>query len=168
MPSKKIQSAGFFAKFIFGAAVVVISATITPSASAATDDACSLLSAAQVSAAAAVSVGAGTYVTPTFKKTCTWTPSGDDAKTVQSVTLLLQTTDAFEFGKKLTGAKNVVITSVSGVGDDAYYLVIGAAVSMEVKKGNAAFKVTVYAGGTSVEKKQAIEKMLAQQVVGKL
>ncbi len=37
------------------------------------DDACALLTAAQVSAAVGVAAGDGTYVMPTFKKTCTWT-----------------------------------------------------------------------------------------------
>jgi hypothetical protein len=151
------------------AAIFVVAAAIAPSANAApSDDACSYLTQAQVIAAVAVPVGAGTYVTPTFKKTCTWTPTGDEKKTIQSVTLLLQTADAFEFGKKLGDAKNVVITPVSGAGDDAYFLAIMDAVSLIVKKGNAAFKVTVYARGISVEKKEAMEKTLAMQIVSKL
>jgi hypothetical protein len=168
MSLKKIHPGELFFNLIAGIAIVIISATISPSVNAATDDACSLLTAAQVSAAAAVSVGAGTYATPTFKKTCTWTPSGDDAKAIQTVTLLLQSPEAFETGKKFGGAKSAVVTPVSGVGDDAYYLVIGATVSMVVKKGNAAFKVSVYASGVPLEKKQAIEKVLALQVASRL
>jgi hypothetical protein len=160
---------GFRFAVLIGAAMFIMGGVVAPSAKAApTDDACSLLTQAQVSAASPVSVGAGTYTTPTFKKTCTWSTSGDDAKTVQSVTLLLQTTDAFEFGKKLGGAKNASITAVSGVGDDAYYLVVANAVSLIVKKGNAAFKVTVNAGGMSVEKKEVIEKTLAMLVLSKV
>jgi hypothetical protein len=166
---KEIKPGAFLINFIFAALLLIFAAAISPPVNAApADDACSLLTPAQISAAVTVSVGAGTYVTPTFKKTCTWTASGDEAKTIQSVTLLLQTTDAFEFGKKLGGAKNAVITAVSGVGDDAYYLAINNVVSMMVKKGNAAFKVSVYSGGTPLEKKESMEKALAQQIISKL
>lgn len=165
---KKIQRGGFFAKFIVGAAIVMISAAIAPTANAAADDACSLLSSAQVGAAAGVPFGAGTYATAIFKKTCTWMTSGNDPKTAETITLYLQSVDAFESGKRFGGAKSAAITPVSGIGDDAYYLVIGTTVSIQVKKGNTAFKVTVYTNGISAEKKQAIEKALAQQVVGKL
>jgi hypothetical protein len=168
MPSKKIRPSALFVNLIAGAAIVIISAAISPSANAATNDACSLLSPAQVSAAAGVSVGAGTYATAIFKKTCTWGTSGNDAKTAETITLLLQSPEAFENGKRFGGAKSAAVTAVSGVGDEAYYLVIGTTVSMAVKKGNVAFKVTVYASGISAEKKQAIERTLARQVVGRL
>ena len=50
-------------------ALSIVGATIAQSASAApSDDACSLLTPAQVSAALGAPVGEGTYVTPTFKK----------------------------------------------------------------------------------------------------
>ena len=44
-----------------------------PVRAAEADDACVFLTTAQVSAAVGVAVSDGTYVTPTFKKTCTWT-----------------------------------------------------------------------------------------------
>jgi hypothetical protein len=168
MRSQKIHRGGFLVNFIVGAAIVVISAAIAPSANAATDDACSLLSAAQVSVAASVSVGAGTYVAPTSKKTCVWTPSGDDAKTIASITLLLQPANMYDGGKRLGASKSVVIAPVSGVGDDAYYQVIGTMAVMFVKKGAVSFKVSVYAHAMSVDKKEAIERTLALQITGKL
>jgi hypothetical protein len=168
MRSKKIHGGGFLVNFIVGAAIVIISATIAPSANAATDDACSLLTAAQVSAAASVSVGAGTYVAPTSKKTCVWTPSGNDAKTIASITLLVEPATMYDGGKRLGAAKSVVITPVNGVGDDAYYQVIDTMAVMFVKRGAVAFKVSVYAHAMSVDKKEAIERTLAQQILGKL
>jgi hypothetical protein len=160
---------GFRIVVMIAAALLVIGGIVAPAANAApADDACSLLTQAQVSAASPVSVGAGTYVTPTFKRTCTWSTSGDDAKTVQSITLLVEAATAFDNGKRLGAAKNVVITPVSGVGDDAYYLAIGTQPGLIVKKGNVTFKVTVYAGALSVEKKEVIEKTLAVLVASKL
>lgn len=147
--------------------VSIIGAAMVPAATAApTGDACSLLTPAQVGAALGVSVGAGSYVTPTFKKTCTWnaTTSGGGY-----VTLMLQTVAGFEGGKQLgqTASKSISLTSISGVGDDAYYLAVGDQVGLIVKKGNAAFKVAVYAH-IPVESKKAKEKTLAQQVVAGL
>jgi hypothetical protein len=159
----------FLINFIVAALALIVCATIVPSASAApADDACSLLTAAQVGAAASVSVGAGTYVAPTSKKTCVWTPSGNDAKTIASITLLLEAASMYDGGKRLGAAKSVVITPVSGVGDDAYYQVIDTMAVMFVKKGDVAFKVSVYAHAMPVDKKEAIEKALALQIASKL
>jgi hypothetical protein len=143
----------------------VFSATVAPLAKAAPpDDACSLLSQTQVGAALGVPVAAGTYVTPTFKKTCTWnaTTSGGGY-----VTLMLQDLDAYQGGKQSGQMKSISETSISGIGDDAYFLAVGNNVGLIVKKGNIAFKVAVYAH-IPIEKKQAMEKALAQQVVPKL
>ncbi len=125
-----------------------------------TGDACTLLTRAQVGAALGVSVGAGSYVTPTYKQTCTWTATTSGGG---YVTLLLQSVSGFEGGKRLAlvGAKNMSLTSISGVGDDAYYLAVGDQVGLLVKKGNAAFKVAVYAH-IALESKEAKEKTLAQ------
>ena len=156
MPSKICLSAVIAAIFIVGAAMA-------PSANAAPpDDACSLLTQAQVSAALGASVGAGSYVTPTFKKTCTWTVAGG----AEYVTLMLEGLDAYQAGK-LAPVKTIVVTSISGIADDAYYLAVGNNVGLIVKKGNVAFKIAVY-GDLPIEKKQAMEKTLAQQVVSKL
>lgn len=141
----------------FTLALFVLSAA---AAMAATDDACSVLTPAQVSAAAGVTVGAGQYVTPTFKKTCTW-----HAKDI-IITLNLQDAAAFDKGKQLAnyGAK---MTAVAGLGDGAYYMTMGTQqVALMVKKGNTAFKVAVYAK-LPLEKLEAMEKALAQQAVGK-
>jgi hypothetical protein len=152
------------AKVIAG--IFIATAAMAPLANAApTDDACSLLTAAQVSSAVNVPVGAGTYVTPTFKKTCTWTATGS-ATPVKYVTVMLQSIAGYEGGKNLGVAKTVTITPASGVGDEGYYLAVGTNVGLIVKKGNAAFKVAVY-GSIPLEKKEALEKTLAQEVFSK-
>src|ERR1700730_16046225 len=160
-----MRSVNPFASLLF--AVSINGAAVVPAATAApTGDACALLTPAQVGAALGASVGAGSYVTPTFKKTCTWnaTTSGGGY-----VTLMLQDVGGFEGGKQLgqMASKNLSLTSISGVGDDAYYLAVGDQVGLIVKKGNSAFKVAVYAH-IPVESKKAKEKTLAQQVVAGL
>jgi hypothetical protein len=151
-----------FASLLFAVSVSG-TATIPAAVAAPSGDACALLTPAQVGAALGVPVGAGSYVTPTFKKTCTWTSTTSGGG---YVTLLLQDVSGFDGGKRLAqvGAKNVSLTSISGVGDDAYYLVVGDQVGLIVKKGNGAFKVAVYAH-IAVESKEAKEKALAQNVL---
>jgi hypothetical protein len=148
-------------------AALVVGAAMTGSADAAppADDACSLLTTAQVSAGLGVPVGAGTYITPTFKKTCTWaaTPNGGG-----TVTLNLQSIEQYQGGRKLAAyGKSVSSTSIAGVGDDAYYSGTDKLVSLVVRKGDAAFKVAVYAH-LPVDRQQAVEKALALQVAALL
>jgi hypothetical protein len=115
----------------------------------------------QVNAALGASVSAGSYERPTDKKVCRWTVP-DSA---EYVTLMLEGLSAYQAGNAAP-VKTIVVTSVSGVGDDAYYLAVGSNVGLIVKKGNVAFKVVVYVH-LPIEKKQAMEKTLSQQVVSK-
>ena len=149
------------------AVAILIFGITAPTASAApADDACSLLTQTQMSAALGVSVGAGSHVTPTFLKTCTWDAAGGSAKGVKYVTLMLEGVDAYEAGKTVR-ARTIVITPVSGVGDGAYYLSLGRNTGLIVKKGNVAFKVAVY-GEAPLEQKKAMERVLALQALPKL
>jgi hypothetical protein len=92
--------------------------------------------------------------------------AGDADKGVKIVTLMLQNCDAFQAAKSVQ-VKSIVVTPVTGVGDDAYYLAVGNNAGLIVKKGNVVFKVAIY-GGIGMEKKQALEKALAQQVLSSL
>jgi hypothetical protein len=138
-----------------------------PLAAQADTDACTLLTAAQVGAAAGVPVSAGKHVTPTFVKTCTWTPSGTSE--VVAITLNLQTAAAYDGGKRMAtemAAGGASITPAA-VGDDGYYFVTGDQVALLVKKGELSFKVAVYAK-LPVAKKEAMELALARPALGKL
>jgi hypothetical protein len=146
------------------ACFIVGTAIAHPAIAATPGDACSFLSPAQVSAALGAPVGAGTYVTPAFKKTCTWSATTSGGGTV---TLNLQGLDLYEGGKKIASYGKVSTTSVSGIGDDAYYFGTDKLASLIVKKGSVAFKVAVYAH-IPVEKQEATEKALATQVASQL
>jgi hypothetical protein len=160
-------------------AIFIASAAMAPSASAATDDACALLTQAQVSAALGVSMNAGTHVTPTYLKTCTWTPAASSPE-IASLTVSFQAADAYGAAKNLMGQSAARITaegkdgsqladtSPTGIGDDAYYTSMGTGyTALMVKKGDVAFKVALY-GKLPLQKKKAMVKALAQQVVSKL
>jgi hypothetical protein len=159
--------------------ILIAGAALAPSASATSNDACSYLTPAQVSAVVGIPVAAGAYVTPEFKQTCTWNPAGTPARDVRSVTLYVQSADAYNSGKKMMEQMQVMAkmrkadasqwsaASVSGVGDDAYYVNVGTATSLMFKKGSVSFKVSVYSGLPRPEK-QAMEKALAMKVLAKL
>ena len=153
----------------------LVSVATAPVVRAGADDACSLLTPAQVTAAVGITVGAGAYVTPTFKRTCTWSPEAAATATVKAVTLLVEPSNGYDQGKQLmqaaaartTGPKAAQVSSAS-VGDDAYYLTMGDGVtSLMVKKGSVALKVSIY-GALPTEKKKDAEKSLAQQAISKL
>lgn len=149
------------------AAVLTLASTAAPSANAAPqDDACALLTPAQVSAVAGVPMKDGQYVTPTKKETCTWLATKAAEKSTKIVTLFLEGLNIFQAGKT-PHVNSVIVTPVSGLGDEAYYVTISTNVVLNVKKGNIEFRVSVYAD-LPVEAKQAIEKTLAQQVLSKL
>ena len=148
------------------AGVLIVGAAVVPSANAASDDACSLLTQAQVSAAVSISVGAGVVCDSNVQEDLHWNATNVVAQAAKFVTLMLQGLDAFQAGKAAP-VKTIVVTPVSGIGDDAYYLAVGTNVGLIVKKGNVAFKIAVY-GDIPIEKKESMEKTLAQQVASQL
>jgi hypothetical protein len=158
-----------FHRGALGAVPFWVCAVAVPLAAQADIDACTLLTPAQVSAAVGVSVASGQHVTPTFVKTCTWTPSGKSD--VKSVTLFLQTAAAYDGGKQMAHMMAEVgrggAVKTASVGDDAYYFVAGDQVGLLVKKGGISFKVAIYATLT-VDKKEAMELTLAKEVLAKL
>lgn len=132
-------------------------------------DACTLLTPVQVAAAVGEAVSAGAHVTPTFVKTCTWTPSGKTK--LGSVTLNLQTAAFYDGAKGQATMASVAVKGAevkpASVGDDAYYFVTGDQAALFVKKGAVSFKVAVYARIPAAEK-EAMELKLAREVVAKL
>ncbi len=158
----------FHRRALFAASFCLWAAAL-PSAARADTDACTLLAPADVGAAVGIPVGSGQHVTPTFVKTCTWTPTGKSA--VTAVTLNLQTAAVYEGGKQTAmtmaaGVKGGAVKPAS-VGDDAYYFIAGEQVGLLVKKGGVSFKVAIYAK-IPLEQKEAMELALARKVVGKL
>jgi hypothetical protein len=80
---------------------------------------------------------------------------------------MLESSDGYQARKATFQMRTKTVTSVSGLGDDAYYLAAGNYAALFVKKGNVEFKVAVY-GGAPLEQKEAVAKTLAEQVVSKL
>jgi hypothetical protein len=151
------------------AASLCLCGMLLPSAATAADpDSCALLTPAQIGSAVGVQVGDGKRVAATSVKTCTWTPT--TKSDVTTVTVFSQPATAYDTGKQATSAANGtngVAVKSARVGDDGYFLTIGAQASLFFKKGSSSFKVTVYAK-LPVDKQEAMELALAKQVITKL
>jgi hypothetical protein len=148
-------------KFPAAAAVLFILAAVPALAAPDATDSCSLLSQSQVSTAVGAQMGAGTWISPSFKTTCTWTAPG------VIVTLMTESTDMYQAGKKPV-APGYQIVPVSGLGDDAYFVVVSTQATLFTLKGSIAFKTSVYNSKISADTKEAMEKALAAQVASEL
>lgn len=129
------------------------------------NDACTLLTAADVAAALGTKANAGEPTTQTDHKVCTWKAANGQSW----VTVMLQPSSAFDGGLRLASYSNGSLkpVRVPGLGEGAYFLPIGEQVGLMVKRGNVAFKVAVYHHGP-IGPKEAAERALAEKVVRRL
>jgi hypothetical protein len=122
-------------------------------------DPCSLLTTAQVSSAIG---GAAQPGQPINKTGCSWSSTSPKAM----VTISFDNLGTYASMK--AGHSPVVSkTSVSGVGEDAYYSTMGPTTTLTVKKGDTYFVVRVY-GFPDPAKQKEIEKTLGAQAAAKM
>jgi hypothetical protein len=154
------------------------------SAFATGDDACSLLTQAQVSSVLGVAVGTGQHPSDEMhlppsnpaidRRTCTWHEAGKNGAVAKRVTLTIfgtmgSLTPVQRFNNAKIPVRGITKTPVTGVGDDALYMVSQLRVTLHVKKGDAVFEMMV--GGfpaDQLEQVKTMEKTLSQEAVGKL
>jgi hypothetical protein len=168
MPSKNSLGAIILAVLIVAAAAAPSTAAAPPS------DACPLLTPAEISAVVGVSVGAGTHITPTYVKSCTWSPSGGTTKDFTTLVLALESAASYQSAKAMLqavansqGKGGITMTPASGIGDDAIYSSVANYTKLIVKKGDVVFQLVIY-GSFPIEKKRDMEKALASKVLSKL
>jgi len=131
-------------------------------------DACSLLTAAEVSKVVGATFHDGVHPATTSKTVCGWAISNPPKMDEPKVLVALKTQEAFERGKTPVGG-NVVKSPVSGIGDEAYSTVIGThEATLVVRKGSGAFDVTLRGSGLPVAQILDREKQLAQLALGRL
>jgi hypothetical protein len=132
-------------------------------------DACTLATSAQISAAIGVAVGDGTHVTPTFVKTCTWTPKVSSS--IKAVTVNVQTAGFYDGAKQMAVKTAAAVPAdqfkTASVGDDGFYNVSGELAALFFKKGGSSVKVAVYAR-MPIDQIEAMELAIARQVATKL
>lgn len=165
--NSKIKSAALLA------VLFVVAVCSSPVASAAPPaDACSLLTAAQVSSVLGVPA-AGKAMGP---KACMWVQTGvkpgSPRRRVDIVILIMQGYTQGYAVAKMPNAPTTA-TQVSGLGDDAYYLSMTSAhayTELRVKKGSVAFSIRVQRSGTPFTPDQikVKEKTLVQDALAKL
>jgi hypothetical protein len=165
-----------------GAFLVLFTCT---SAFAAGDDACSVLTQSQVGSVLGVSVGAGQHPSDEMhlppsdpaidRRACTWYEAGKNhspiAKRVSLIILgtIGNLTPVQRFNRAQTPISGITKTMVTGVGDDAFFMVSQLRVTLHVRKGNSVFEIMV--GGfraEQLEQVKTMEKTLAQDAVAKL
>jgi hypothetical protein len=141
---------------------------ISTSPADAAPDACSLLTPSQIKSATGADASPGVAGSA---KLCQWNASMAPGATVNFVTLVLQDPKFFDSGKNMPAPANAparaIVTPVSGIGDDAYFVAVRDQVGLVVRKGSSAFKVAVYAK-LPVDQKEAMEKTLATQIASQL
>ena len=134
----------------------------------AADEACTLLTQTQVSAALEVPVDAGTPIGR--PSACQWTGKGRFATlTITQPLAGKSAVDRFNAGKTST-LPGITTEPVKGVGDEAYYIYFSnttrAGLGLVVRKGSSAFEIRVY--GFDIDKAKPVAKTLCQIVAGKL
>jgi hypothetical protein len=145
-----------------------IATVLVSSTAFAADEACSLITQAQVSAALEIPVDAGTPIGR--PSSCQWTGKGRFATLV-----IIQPrggkspVESFNAGKTST-IPGIVTEPVGGVGDEAYYVYFNtkarSGLGLVVKKGTSAFEIRVY--GFELDKAKSVAKTLSQTVAGKM
>jgi len=137
----------------------------------ATSDACSLLTASEVSAALEIKSLAGK---PAFKgspKACVWSDAADGSINNRRVTLsITSSTTAFALIKS---SPRITIETVSGIGDDSFYEIPKDRETpiLQVRKGGAVFTLRILNGLKSkplaLDEVKAKEATLAKSAAGR-
>jgi hypothetical protein len=158
-----------FTRTALVAASFALSLHYPSNGSAATRDACALLTDGQVSAAIGVPVQPGKPMGPSM---CQWEQSGASFAKARRVMLTvfgqmgsLSPVDRFNNSKAAIGG--VTKTAVSGVGDDAVFIST-MGIALNVKSGSSAFQVRVNGRGLMPDQLKQMEIALAKQVISKL
>ena len=126
-------------------------------------DACSLITADEVAAVLGEPVAAGVVPEP-GTTSCIFV---DSAKATNSVEISI--TSGVDFNPNKKSIPGLTITPVSGVGDAAYYVSLGAGyMTLNVRKGQTTFTVSVLLKGASDDQLQAGEKTLAVAAAGRI
>jgi hypothetical protein len=130
-------------------------------------DACSLITAAEASAAlGGEPVDAGIVPTP-GARSCLFAGHPAQGLDVNGVEISITSVAAFNPDKK--SIPGLTITPVSGVGDAAYYVSMGAGlVVLNVRKAQTTFTASVILKGASDAQLQDAEKTLAMLIVGRI
>ena len=131
--------------------------------------ACTLLTAADVSGVLGIKSRAGTPLAGS-NVVCYFAADTVLDTSKRTVTVMIVTPEAFQFGKQMTANESPAERSVPGIGDEAYFVAMGSYAKLGVRKGTGAFSVTVTRGDgkESLAQLEALEKALGQKAAARL
>jgi hypothetical protein len=132
-------------------------------------DPCKLLTASDVSTVLGIKSLSGRPYLGTSKASCFFSADTSFDLTARTVTVMVMTPAAFDFGKQMVKDGPLAAKS-AGVGDDSYYVSVGHYAKLGVKKGAHAFTVTVTTGPgkETIEQVAELEKALAKDAAARL
>ena len=126
-------------------------------------DPCSLLTNAEAAAMLGRPVDPGTVPEP-GSSSCLWVVTAISTDSVE-----ISITSVADFNPTQKSINGLTITRVSGIGDDAYYLSLGAGYEvLDVRKGQTTFTTSVLLHGASNSQLMADEKSLATLILGRI
>ena len=138
---------------------------------AATSDACSLLTAGEVSAALEIKSLPGKPAFAGSTKACIWSDAPDASISNRRVTLsITASTTAFALMKS---SPRLTIETVSGIGDDSFYEILKSRETpiLQVRKGGSVFTLRILNGLNSkpltLDAVKAKEATLAKAAAGR-
>jgi hypothetical protein len=127
-------------------------------------DACSLITQAEAASALGEPVDPGA-VPEQGASSCLFSASA--GITINSVEISITTGSDFDSSKP--SIPGLTITKISGIGDDAYSVSMGAGyIVLNVKKGQITFSASVLRTGASNDDLLAAEKTLATAILGRI
>ncbi|HEV3285542.1 MAG TPA: hypothetical protein VG011_02265 [Steroidobacteraceae bacterium] len=152
------------ASVLMTAALLLCTAAVAPVSghTSVPTDACTLLTAAQVSSVLGTAVEAGEHIVPNSVTSCGWMGPGGASIGSKKIVLSLLSARSFETGK--TPVKGVTETLAPGIGDEAYYISMppfGTALS--VRKGSAYFQLRI--AGFPSGQVRTLERALALRLL---
>jgi hypothetical protein len=130
---------------------------------------CTLLTAVEVSGVLGIKSLPGRPWLGTSKASCFFSADTSYDLGARTVTVMVLTTAAFDFGKQMSSDGPLAGRS-AGVGDDSYYVSVGHYAKLGVRRGDHAFSITVTPGPGKETPDQVadLEKALAKDAAGRL
>jgi hypothetical protein len=126
-------------------------------------DACTLITAAEAAAVLGKPVDPGQVPEPGVHS-CLFSSSALSTDAVE-----ISITSVADFKPTQKSIPGLTITQVSGIGDDAYYMSMGAGYEvLSVRKGQTTFSTSVLLHGASDSQLMAGEKTLAMAILGRI
>jgi hypothetical protein len=146
--------------------IFVLTLLLSGGAARASNDACDLLTTAEVTRLVSASLRPGEHLGSSNKTVCGWSVSTPPKLDEPRVAVAIKTLESFNAGKDL---KEIKREPAPGVGDEAWFTTFGSGgTTLSVRKGDRAFSVKVLGSKLKQEDLKQLEKNLALLILPRL